>query len=149
MKHFFGCSTQEQAPGLAHNRLALFAKDKHSSLLRKSVNYGQKKFYNIGPRPQVWFENSLLFICLIQLNVMFQIQKVTLSLPASCAKYLEGEKENRIFRTDLERHRLIQQVSHEACSSGAHYGSDSSMKASCLASKHQTRLCRQKHSPSH
>ncbi len=23
--------------------------DKHSSLLRKSVIYGQKKFYNIGP----------------------------------------------------------------------------------------------------
>ena len=25
-------------------------RDKHSSLLRKCVNYGQKKFYNIGPR---------------------------------------------------------------------------------------------------
>jgi hypothetical protein len=24
--------------------------DKHSSLVRKSVNHGQKKFYNIGPR---------------------------------------------------------------------------------------------------
>ncbi len=30
--------------------LERLAKDKHSSLLRKSVNYGQKKFYNIGPR---------------------------------------------------------------------------------------------------
>jgi hypothetical protein len=26
------------------------ARDKHSSLLRKSVNYGQKKFNNIGAR---------------------------------------------------------------------------------------------------
>ena len=26
------------------------ARDKHSSLLQKFVNYGQKKFYNIGPR---------------------------------------------------------------------------------------------------
>jgi Dynein heavy chain, N-terminal region 2 len=26
------------------------ARDKHSGLLRKCVNYGQKKFYNIGPR---------------------------------------------------------------------------------------------------
>jgi hypothetical protein len=26
------------------------ARDKHSSLLRKSVNYGQKKFYNIDTR---------------------------------------------------------------------------------------------------
>ncbi len=27
--------------------------DKHSSLLRKSVNYGHKKFYNIEPWPEV------------------------------------------------------------------------------------------------
>ncbi len=49
----FTCSTQQQAPGLGHkhqNRMAMFAKDKHSSLLRKSVSYGQRKFYNIGPR---------------------------------------------------------------------------------------------------
>jgi hypothetical protein len=26
------------------------ARDKHSSLLQKFVNYGQKKFHNIGPR---------------------------------------------------------------------------------------------------
>jgi hypothetical protein len=26
------------------------AKDKHSSLLRKSVNYDRKKFYSTGPR---------------------------------------------------------------------------------------------------
>jgi len=26
------------------------AKDKHSSLLRKFINYGRKKFYNIGPK---------------------------------------------------------------------------------------------------
>ncbi len=48
----FTCSTQEKAPGLAHkhqNRLSMFAKDKHFSLLRESVNYGQKMFYNIGP----------------------------------------------------------------------------------------------------
>ncbi len=40
---------------LAHNhytRLAILGRNKLSSLLRKSVNYGQKKFYNIGPRPQ-------------------------------------------------------------------------------------------------
>ncbi len=27
----------------------MFAEDKHSSFIRKSVNYGQKMFYNIGP----------------------------------------------------------------------------------------------------
>jgi hypothetical protein len=29
--------------------LESLVKDKHSSLLRKSVNYGRKKFYNNGP----------------------------------------------------------------------------------------------------
>jgi hypothetical protein len=29
--------------------------DKHSSLLRKFVNYGEKKFYNIGP----WLDNVI------------------------------------------------------------------------------------------
>jgi hypothetical protein len=33
-------------------RLESLARDKHSSLLRKSVNYDRKKFYNIGPRHQ-------------------------------------------------------------------------------------------------
>ncbi len=28
----------------------MLARDKHSSLLRTFVNYGRKKFYNIGPR---------------------------------------------------------------------------------------------------
>ncbi len=33
-----------------HPLLERFARDKHSSLLRKLVNYGRKKFYRIGPR---------------------------------------------------------------------------------------------------
>ncbi len=32
-------------------RLESLTRDKHSSLLRKSVNYGRKKFHNIGPWP--------------------------------------------------------------------------------------------------
>ncbi len=39
--------------------LERLARDKHSSVLRKFVNYGQKKFYNIGPRSQ-FYKNSLL-----------------------------------------------------------------------------------------
>jgi hypothetical protein len=31
-------------------RMLKFDRDKRSSLLRKFVNYGRKKFYNIGPR---------------------------------------------------------------------------------------------------
>jgi len=30
----------------------MLARDKHSSLLRKSVNYGQKQFYNIDTRAE-------------------------------------------------------------------------------------------------
>jgi hypothetical protein len=36
-------------------RLEKLVRDKPSSLLRKLVNYGQKMFYNIGPRPGVSF----------------------------------------------------------------------------------------------
>jgi hypothetical protein len=35
--------------------LERIARDKHSSLLRKFVNYGQKKFYNIGHRKKMCF----------------------------------------------------------------------------------------------
>jgi len=44
-----------EAPGLTHkqySRLKSLARDKHSSLLRKSVNYGRKKFYSTGPLRQ-------------------------------------------------------------------------------------------------
>ncbi len=46
------CSTLGQASRLTRKhqtRLERLARDKLSSLLRRSVNYGQKKFYNIGP----------------------------------------------------------------------------------------------------
>ncbi len=45
----FRYSTLGQAPGLIHKhqtRLERLAKDKHFSLLRKSVNYSRKKFYS-------------------------------------------------------------------------------------------------------
>jgi hypothetical protein len=46
------CFTLGLAPGLTHNyypKLDKLAMEKHSSLLRKSVNYGLKKFYKNGP----------------------------------------------------------------------------------------------------
>jgi hypothetical protein len=49
----FRCSTLGWAPDLAHKhqtRLERLARDKHCSLLQKTVNYGCKKFYRIGPR---------------------------------------------------------------------------------------------------
>ncbi len=38
---------------VCYTQLEKFTKDKHSSLLLKSVIYVQKKFYNIGPRPRL------------------------------------------------------------------------------------------------
>ncbi len=37
--------------------------DKHSSLLRKSVNYGQRKIYNIGPLMRNHKTSYELFFC--------------------------------------------------------------------------------------
>ncbi len=57
----FRCSTLGQVPGLTRKhqtRLERLARDKHSSLIRKSVNYGCKKFYGTGPWP---FQSSLMF----------------------------------------------------------------------------------------
>jgi hypothetical protein len=50
-------------PGLAHKQqtsLESLARDKHSSLIRTFVNYGGKKFYNIGPW-EVFM--TLYFLC--------------------------------------------------------------------------------------
>ncbi len=33
-----------------YTRVERLARDKHFTLLRKSVNYGRNKFYNIGPK---------------------------------------------------------------------------------------------------
>ncbi len=52
-----------QAPGLTHKhqaRLQRFTTDKHSSLLRKFVNYVHKKFHNIIPWVQCY--KSFLFV---------------------------------------------------------------------------------------
>ncbi len=51
VKHLKGDSLRLAPTFLSNIRLGLeeLAKDKHSSLLRKFVNYGRKKFYNIGP----------------------------------------------------------------------------------------------------
>ncbi len=44
--------------------LTLPAKDKHSSLLRKSVNYGRKKFYSTDPRSECHCLPLPAFACL-------------------------------------------------------------------------------------
>jgi hypothetical protein len=51
VKHLLGASTR-QAQALPTKLVILIrlARDKHSSLLQKFINYGRKKVYNIGPR---------------------------------------------------------------------------------------------------
>ncbi len=49
----FRCSTPGKVPGLTHKRLTRLeglARGKHSSLSRKSVDWGHEEFYNIEPR---------------------------------------------------------------------------------------------------
>ncbi len=49
------CTSLVLGPGLSYKhwtRLERLVRDKHSSLLRKFVNYDRKEFYNIGPRWQ-------------------------------------------------------------------------------------------------
>ncbi len=49
---FFNLRTKLE---LCENRLGKLVRDKRSSLLQNFVNYGRKKFYNIGPRPFATF----------------------------------------------------------------------------------------------
>jgi hypothetical protein len=61
--------TKNTASGLAQQSTSLerVARDKYSSLLRKFITYGCKKFYNIGIRRRVVCLShsvpSLIFIC--------------------------------------------------------------------------------------
>ena len=74
----FRCSTLGQARSHTHKhqtRLKRLPRDKHSSLLGKSVNYGRNKFYDTGPCCLIdpcYFgletnPGSLYFICFLAL----------------------------------------------------------------------------------
>jgi hypothetical protein len=43
----------------AHFRLERLARDKNSSLFRKSVNYGLKRFYSTGPQERENGQNNI------------------------------------------------------------------------------------------
>ncbi len=60
----FRCSTLGYAPGLTHkhqSRQERLARDKQSSLIRKSVDYDRKKFYSTGPLRAFELERPSLF----------------------------------------------------------------------------------------
>ncbi len=66
----FRCSTLGQAPGLTHKhqtRLERLAKDKHSSLLRKSVNYGRK--FVVQYRPQFFYFFLIFFLIFRSISI--------------------------------------------------------------------------------
>ncbi len=80
----FRCSTLGQAPELNHTyqtRLQRLSRAKHSSLLRKSVNYGCKKFYRIGPLTLQSYSKiyipttyqSNLFVCNVRVKYYYNI----------------------------------------------------------------------------
>ncbi len=48
-------------------RLERLARGKHSSLLRKSVNYGRNKFYSTGPKAGERFDET--FSCVTYVNI--------------------------------------------------------------------------------
>ncbi len=62
-KNFFACNLQffVISQSVCQTRLEKLARDKHSSLLCKFVNYGRKKFYNVGACVQC-YKNFLLVI---------------------------------------------------------------------------------------
>ncbi len=60
----FRCSTIGYAPSLTYTyqtRLERLARDKHSSLLQRSVNYGRKKLYTTGPRASTNPQNKTFY----------------------------------------------------------------------------------------
>ncbi len=69
----FRCSTLGQAPGLTRKhqtRLQKLARDKHSNLLQKSVNYRQKSFITLAPGGQNgkgWVEQEFVLLIIAAL----------------------------------------------------------------------------------
>jgi hypothetical protein len=43
-----------------HSLRVILSRDKHSSLLRKLVNYGRKMFYSLGPRPSMVLDSGIV-----------------------------------------------------------------------------------------
>ncbi len=71
------------------------AKDKHSSLLQKSINYDSKKFYGIGQSCKICYSHILQFFCkkldrlsLASLSTLVQCLRVRQELTR--VKHLSG-----------------------------------------------------------
>ena len=85
---FISCASLRQAPALPTNIILgwkRLATDKHSSLLRKFVNYGHKKFHNIGPSYMSFMEHE----------IYFYLERVTRTESVNCdiLSHQKGQKE--------------------------------------------------------
>jgi hypothetical protein len=65
------CTSLGQAPGLSYKHWTRLGRDKHSSLLRKFINYGRKMFYKIGP----WYNITSAQCYKTFLSVIYEISE--------------------------------------------------------------------------
>jgi hypothetical protein len=79
VKHLSGVAFWDRLLALPTTKLERVVRDKDSSLLRTFVNYGRKKFLNIGPKP------GCLELFLEQLKISFILQIYTLKTIFSTA----------------------------------------------------------------
>ncbi len=94
----FKCSTQGLSPGLTHKhqtRLAILARDKHTSLLQKSVT-DKQKFYNIGPRFVEFNKGGKMFLLAVSQKLL-QFNKLVCLNQSNICGYRQGPR--TIFAT--------------------------------------------------
>ncbi len=99
---FTGLNELTYLPTKYQTRLERIAREKRSSFLQKFVNYGQKKFYNLGPLVLYYKE---LRICKEQKNDRL------------CSKlvfYIMGSHFHRLERTSLLTRKTLDQAG-KAC----------------------------------
>jgi hypothetical protein len=86
------------------------ARDKHSSLLPELVNYGWKKFCNIGPKPQSGF--FFVLFCWLLPSVTRRFDKKSPNILKSSPKSLQAKKGQNIyskarFESPKHQHQLL------------------------------------------
>ncbi len=100
-------TAERKARGLYHktyygcNRLERLAKDKHSSLLRKSVNYGRSKFYDTGSRSSI-SERSIFLMQHFEANLfMSKFDLINVRPSRSYSKFKNSEE--LLFRITVSK----------------------------------------------
>ncbi len=79
---------------VCQTRLEKFARDKHSSLLRKSVHHGRKKFYNIGTRSRLSSQGNT------RCRTDASLTEKNLLGTNGPAQFVSATTEKRVYHTD-------------------------------------------------